>query len=448
MDVVLLISRYLRRRRIALVAALFVALAVAAMVVITAVMDGFRYDIHQNIRGVEPDLTFRMKDPLHEHFAQVEDLLQGEMADRGGVLEALSPRLETVGFIFSRVDRGAGSTEYRWGVQILGVDWERSWDVIPLERIIKDAERTPGFRFDGPLAREDAPFSRQAVPGILVGRALAIRMRLRTMTDAVLGGTNDASVVTGRLAREPGVDEQWRVDAANLGCRLAGVFDSGRDDFDGFHVIMDRYELHELRYGPGSERPDCTTVHGRVTEAARGRLDELKRSLTERFPGLVVETWKDRNRGLMDALDVEKRSMSLVLGFIVFLSVCLVFGLLYMMVVEKTRDIGVLRSMGFSGRRVVLLFLLYGTALGVIGSALGSVAGVWLVNNLNSVMETLGVDVFNPDVPYRFHGIPAILDPAQVLPIAVGTVIMAKLAGALAARRAAVIDPVRCLRYE
>jgi len=448
MDVVLLISRYLRRRRIALVAALFVALAVAAMVVITAVMDGFRYDIHQNIRGVEPDLTFRMKDPLHEHFALVEDLLLGEMAGRGGVLEALSPRLETVGFIFSRVDRGAGSTEYRWGVQILGVDWERSWDVIPLERIIKDAERTPGFRFDGPLAREDAPFSRQAVPGILVGRALAIRMRLRTMTDAVLGGTNDASVVTGRLAREPGVDEQWRVDAANLGCRLAGVFDSGRDDFDGFHVIMDRYELHELRYGPGSERPDCTTVHGRVTEAARGRLDELKRSLTERFPGLVVETWKDRNRGLMDALDVEKRSMSLVLGFIVFLSVCLVFGLLYMMVVEKTRDIGVLRSMGFSGRRVVLLFLLYGTALGVIGSALGSVAGVWLVNNLNSVMETLGVDVFNPDVPYRFHGIPAILDPAQVLTIAVGTVIMAMLAGALAARRAAVIDPVRCLRYE
>ena len=254
--------------------------------------------------------------------------------------------------------------------------------------------------------------------------------------------------VTGRLAREPGVDEQWRVDAANLGCRLAGVFDSGRDDFDGFHVIMDRYELHELRYGPGSERPDCTTVHGRVTEAARGRLAELKRSLTERFPGLVVETWKDRNRGLMDALDVEKRSMSLVLGFIVFLSVCLVFGLLYMMVVEKTRDIGVLRSMGFSGRRVVLLFLLYGTALGVIGSALGSVAGVWLVNNLNSVMETLGVDVFNPDVPYRFHGIPAILDPAQVLTIAVGTVIMAMLAGALAARRAAVIDPVRCLRYE
>ncbi len=65
MDVLLLIRRYLRTRRIALVATLFVAVAAGAMIVVTAAMDGFRARIHENVRGVEPDLTIRMKTPIH-----------------------------------------------------------------------------------------------------------------------------------------------------------------------------------------------------------------------------------------------------------------------------------------------------------------------------------------------------------------------------------------------
>ena len=447
MDVLLLIRRYLRTRRIALVAALFVAVSVAAMILITSVMDGFRHRIHTKVRGVEPDLTFRMKSPPRDHFDKVEEMLAGQMEDKGGTIVSLSPRLVTVGFLFSKVEQARGPVEYRKGIKILGVDWERIWDVIPLERIIRDC-KDPFMEFQGDLRQDRDVFTEEAVPGVLVGEALARSLRLSTRPGVLFGHTNDATNVTGRLVLEPGHDDRWRVDGANLGCRVVGVFDSGRDDFDGVHMIMDRWELHALRYGDGADRPDCTTIHARVTTEARGRLDDLKAELAARFPRLEVESWKDRNRGLMDALDVEKRTMALVLGFIVVLAICLIFGLLYMMVVEKTRDVGVLRSMGFSGRRVVVLFLVYGTVLGIIGSVLGAVLGVWLVKNLNPVMENLGIEVFNPAVPYRFHTIPTILDPAQVMLICGGTVVMAMIAGAVAALKASVIDPVRCLRYE
>ncbi|NRA96901.1 MAG: ABC transporter permease [Planctomycetes bacterium] len=458
MDVFLLIRRYLRTRRIALVAALFVAIAVAAMILITSVMDGFRHRIHTKVRGVEPDLTFRMKKPPRDHFEQVAEMLAGQMDKKGGVIAALAPRLVSVGFLFSRVEQARGPVEYRKGVEILGVDWERTWDVIPLERIIGDC-KNPFMKFQGELSETRDVFREEAVPGVLVGEALAKNLRLTTLPKMFsehpdggatvnIGFTNDVTNVTGRLVPVPGPEEAWRVDGANLGCRVAGVFDSGRDDFDGVHIIMDRWELHSLRYGDGSDRPDCTTVHAKVIPEERARIDEIKAELAARFPQLEVESWKDRTRGLMDALDVEKRTMALVLGFIVVLAICLIFGLLYMMVVEKTRDVGVLRSMGFSGRRVIALFVAYGTMLGLLGSAVGAALGVWLVQDLNWVMEKLGIEVFNPAVPYRFHTIPTILDPGQVMFICGGTVVMAMIAGAVAALKASVIDPVRCLRYE
>ena len=140
MDVLLLIRRYLRTRRIALVAALFVAVSVAAMILITSVMDGFRHRIHTKVRGVEPDLTFRMKSPPRDHFDKVEEMLAGQMEDKGGTIVSLSPRLVTVGFLFSKVEQARGPVEYRKGIKLLGVDWERTWDVIPLERIIQDCK--------------------------------------------------------------------------------------------------------------------------------------------------------------------------------------------------------------------------------------------------------------------------------------------------------------------
>jgi len=448
MDVLLLIRRYLRTRRIALVATLFVAVAVGAMIVVTAAMDGFRARIHANVRGVEPDLTIRMKTPAHLHFKQVEEELKPDLVANGGSIVALAPRLVTVGFLKSDITSGGGSATVREGVKILGVDWSREKNVIPFDRIIHELD---DFYLESDVdwcEGDRDPFTDTAVPGVVVGRVVGGKLGLTTKANTGTMRTNSATVITGRVVPDPNHPGQWTIEPANLGLKVAAAFDSGRDDFDSVHIFMDRWHLHEFRFGPTSQRPDCTTVHARLTEAARADITAVASDLRARHPNLEVLTWIERNQSLMDALDVEKGAMTIVLGFIVLLTVCLIFGLLYMLVLEKTRDVGVLRSMGFQGRKVVLLFLGYGTVLGVIGSTLGAIFGVYLVENLNEVLGWLGIEVFNPAVPYRFRGIPTVLDPTQVAVISCGTALVVMIAGAVAAWKAAVVDPVRCLRYE
>jgi lipoprotein-releasing system permease protein len=242
------------------------------------------------------------------------------------------------------------------------------------------------------------------------------------------------------------------MDLANLDFQVTGGFESGRNDVDSLLVYVDRRYLHDLRYGKGSTRPDCTEVHVALASEYRWKASEIKQSLQTRHHRLKIESWEDRNVDLLNALNVEKRTMTLVLGLLVLISTSLLLALLYMMVLEKTRDIGVLRSMGMSPWRVRGLFVGYGTVLGLIGTTLGVCFGILAVRNLNEVTEWLdhsfGVQVFSREVLYKFREIPTDLSAKQVAVIGITTVIITVLASGVSAWKASRYDPIRCLRHE
>ena len=122
-----------------------------------------------------------------------------------------------------------------------------------------------------------------------------------------------------------------------------------------------------------------------------------------------------------------------------------------MIVVEKTRDIGILKSLGASGSGVMGIFLGYGLSLGIVGAGVGLALGLTFVANINEIADLLGQitgqPVFDPSV-YYFYKIPTIVSPFTVSWICVGAVLIAVLASVLPARRAAVLHPVKALRYE
>ncbi|MBR5759604.1 MAG: FtsX-like permease family protein, partial [Thermoguttaceae bacterium] len=128
------------------------------------------------------------------------------------------------------------------------------------------------------------------------------------------------------------------------------------------------------------------------------------------------------------------------------------FGILaifFMIVVEKTRDVGILKSLGASGSGIMQIFLFYGLTLGVIGAGLGTSLGFWFVANIQKVADFLsrvmGHEVFDPTI-YMFHQVPAIVEPATVVWIVVGSLFIAVASSVWPALRAARLKPVDALR--
>jgi lipoprotein-releasing system permease protein len=144
-----------------------------------------------------------------------------------------------------------------------------------------------------------------------------------------------------------------------------------------------------------------------------------------------------------------------VLNVLLFMIIAVAgFGILaifFMIVVEKTRDIGILKSLGATGRGIMGIFLAYGLSLGVVGAGVGLVLGLVFVKYINQIADLLGRitgrPVFDPSI-YYFQQIPTIVDVPTVAWIVAGAMAIAVLASILPARRAARLHPVEALRYE
>ncbi len=122
-----------------------------------------------------------------------------------------------------------------------------------------------------------------------------------------------------------------------------------------------------------------------------------------------------------------------------------------MIVVEKTKDIGIMKSLGASASGVASIFLGYGVMLGCVGAGAGAIAGLLFVANINGIADMLemitGQEVFDPTI-YYFDSIPTIVRPWMVVWVVIGAVCIAVVASVLPSIRAARMHPVEALRYE
>jgi lipoprotein-releasing system permease protein len=120
-------------------------------------------------------------------------------------------------------------------------------------------------------------------------------------------------------------------------------------------------------------------------------------------------------------------------------------------VVEKTKDIGLLKSLGAPGQGIASIFMGYGVLLGAVGAGAGGVLGLLFVANINAIADVLeyvtGQEVFDPTI-YYFDSIPTVVHPWTVVWVVIGAVFIAVAASVLPALRAARMRPVEALRYE
>lgn len=165
----------------------------------------------------------------------------------------------------------------------------------------------------------------------------------------------------------------------------------------------------------------------------------------------AVRTWEQKQGPLLAAVDVESTILNVLLFLIIAVAGFGILAIFFMIVVEKTRDIGILKALGASSRGVMTIFLSYGLGLGLVGSGVGTVLGLLFVHYINEIEKFVtaisGRKVFDERI-YYFPEIPTDVSPLMVFWVATGAVTIAVLASILPARRAAGLRPVEALRYE
>ncbi len=403
--------RYTRARRrnhfisfISLISMLGIMLGIVALIVVLSVMNGFHKEIQERILGMASHAT--LSDP-------------SGISDWQGLVDELSQRPDVIG----------------------------AAPFVEIQSMLMHAGRTNAALLRGILpAQEDAVSDLREdmiagsvealTPGgfnIILGRELA----------AVLGvGVGDkVTVVTPQLNATP-VGVMPRLKAFTV----IGLFEVGMSDYDrgaGFMHMEDAARL--MRLGDAAEG-----VRLKLTDMWEAPM--IAREIQYSLDGLYrVSDWTQVHRNFFAALRTEKRMMSIILFLIVAVAAFNIVSTLVMVVTDKRADIAVLRTLGASPGRIMAIFMVQGTAIGVFGTLMGVVGGVLLGWNVETIVASIeglfDVHFLDPSI-YYISALPSDVRAADVIRIAVGAFLMTVLATLYPAWRAARTDPAEALRYE
>jgi len=164
-----------------------------------------------------------------------------------------------------------------------------------------------------------------------------------------------------------------------------------------------------------------------------------------------VETWEEKQGPLLAAISIEKGILNILLFLIIGVAGFGILAIFAMIVVEKTRDIGILKALGASNAGVMKIFLGYGLLLGLLGAVLGTILGLEIAYNINGIEKIIarctGHEIFDRSI-YYFSEIPTDIQALSVALVNVGAVAIAVIFSVLPALKAAMLHPVRALRYE
>jgi lipoprotein-releasing system permease protein len=466
----LLCWRYLLTRYLAFACIVSVLLGVATLIVVNSVMSGFSTKLRDRLHGLLSDVVIEAI--TYDGFVNPEEKMarirnHPFLKDK---IEAMTPTLEVFAMLQCKF---RGETIMR-PVRLIGIDPDGRSAIGGFKEFLVNQRNseTPSFalnaqaqqHFDeinrpmphihynpepivpGDKPPPDPPPDSIHVPqGAIIGYAIGHYRKpdakaddpQKEITTVECGDQVVLTTISGQ-----------RLSPVYDSFVVADYFKSEMSEYDANYVFVPLAHLQHLR----TMENRATAIQIKLKDYDRDAKKVVK-VLETLFPADIcqVSTWEHKQGPLLGAIAVERGLLNVLLFMIIAVAGFGILAIFSMIVVEKTRDIGILKALGASNLGVLNIFLGYGLLLGLVGAALGTGIGLWLTRNLNEVEKFLshytGQDIFPRNI-YYFDSIPTNTQAWTVVAINVGALAIAVLFSILPALRAAMLHPVRALRYE
>jgi lipoprotein-releasing system permease protein len=416
----LLALRYLRPKRtfvsiITLISILGVALGVAVLIIVISVMSGFDHDLREKILGFNAHIqVFRSRGTMQNH-ARVASIIASNKNVRG-----VSPLV--IGKVLVETQEETNK-QARVDAPILrGVDPRTEGSVNVLPQSIVEGK----FDLSG--------------RGVVVGSEFARNLDLHVGDRLSIYSPRDIEQMRksrGKKNEEAILPEDYEV---------RGIFDVGYYEFNSLFIVTSLENAQDL-YDLGDSVHDLEVMLNdpyRATEVKR----QLEQTLGNEF---AVTTWMEQNSAILSALIVEKNVMFYLLFFIVIVAALCILSAQITFVVQKTREIGMLKALGATNLQISGVFLSQSAIIGVLGVCAGYGLGILALTYRNEFLHFMnywtGFELFPASI-YGFSELPAVIVARDIALICGSSFVICILGGVLPALRAGRLKPVEALRYE
>lgn len=409
--------RYLKAKRkqafisvITFISIAGVTLGVMALIVVLAVMNGFEKTLKEKILGTQAHLV--LLKVSQEGMDKYEDILNK--------VERISGVVSAAPFIFSQVMLSSESSVS--GAVLKGID---------PERVGKVTELVKNLKLGNLEALKQEVY--EVEPGIILGEELAKHLSV---------SLNDSIQVVSPLGTITPMGMMPKMKKF----RVTGIFHSGMYEYDNTMAYISLKSAQKF-LGLGAH---VTGIEIKTNNIYK--VKNIAKEIRKRLGGLFwTKDWMEMNRNLFAALKLEKIAMFIILVLIVLVAGFNIISMLIMVVMEKNKDIAILKSMGAPSKDIFKIFIIEGTVIGLIGTVVGTFLGLGAAFNLEKITEFVenlfGFKILASDV-YYIDKLPSQVNPIDVCLIIITAILISLLSTIYPSWRASKLDPAEALRYE